>query len=301
MSLQRQPDYSLSSSTSPASAPHGADATSFLPRVEPGRIVGMFLRRAWLLVLGIAIAVGGAALYLKKASRIYEAKGSVYISAKSPRVLESGGVAPEETKDLEQMRSVEQGLMASTLLGHVIEAEKLAEDANFSNGATSQQQLIGVLAKKVKVELRRGTRLIDISVQDTDPSRAKRLVETLVSEYERWSTERQGGLTRQVADGIRGEEESLRTRMERSERTLQEFREAHPIPGITGRNGPVGDDLGRLEVELSRVKAERLRLAIVLPASMDWCAPFSRRKTNLRRSRSAISKSIQATRRWPVS
>ena len=42
----------------------------------------MFLRRSWLLVLGLVIALGGAALYVKKASRIYEAKGSVYISAK---------------------------------------------------------------------------------------------------------------------------------------------------------------------------------------------------------------------------
>lgn len=270
MSLQRQPDHSLSSSVAPASQPQPVDATSFLPRVEPGRIVGMFLRRAWLLALGLVIALGGAALYVKKASRIYEAKGSVYISAKSPRILESGGVAPEETKDLEQMRSVEQALIASTLLDHVIEAEKLVEDRTFNVDAISQQQLIGVLAKKVKVELRRGTRLIDISVQDTAPARAKRLVESLVSQYERWSADRQGGLTRQLADSMRGEEEALRTRMERSERTLQEFREAHPVPGITGRNGPVGDDLGRLEVELSRVKAERLRLESELTALREF-------------------------------
>jgi uncharacterized protein involved in exopolysaccharide biosynthesis len=165
----------------------------------------------------LVIALGGAALYVKKASRIYEAKGSVYISAKSPRILESGGVAPEETKDLEQMRSVAQALIASTLLDHVIVAEKLVEDRTFNVDGISQQQLIGVLAKKVKVELRRGTRLIDISVQDTDPARAKRLVESLVSQYERWSADRQGGLTRQLADSMRGEEEALRTRMEQGE------------------------------------------------------------------------------------
>lgn len=260
MSLQRQPDFPLSSSVAPAPPPVAGDATAFLPRVEPGRLIGIFLRRWWLLLLGLAIALGAAAAYLKKASRIYEAKGSVYISAKSPRIVEAGAVAPEETKDLEQMRSVEQGLVASTLLDRVIESCKLAEDPSFSAGTTSRQQLVGAFAKKVKVELRRGTRLIDISVQDTDPARAKRLVESLVGEYERWSAERQGGITRQVADGIRSEEQSLRARMEKSERALQEFRDAHPIPGVAGRNGPASDDLGRIETELTRVKAERLRL-----------------------------------------
>jgi polysaccharide biosynthesis transport protein len=266
MSLQRQPDYSLSSSPAPAAQAQERDATAFLPRVEPGRIGGFFARRWWLLALGLMLALGAAAAYVKQASRIFESKGSLYISAKTPRMMEAGAVAPEETKDLEQMRSVEQALVASTLLGHVIDAGKLAEDPTFAGQTTSRQQLIGVLAKMVKVELRRGTRLIDISVQDTDPARAKRLVETLVSEYERWSADRQGGLTRQVADGIRGEEEALRTRMEQSERTLQEFREAHPIPGITGRNGPIGDDLGRVESELSKVKAERFRLESELSA-----------------------------------
>lgn len=270
MSLQRQPDHSLSSAIAPASPPQPADATSFLPRVEPGRILGMFIRRAWLLVLCLFISLGSAVVYLKKAARIYEAKGSVYISAKSPRILENGGVAPEETKDLEQMRSVEQGLGSLTLLDHVIVQEKLVEDRTFNVDAVSRQQLISVLAEKVKVELRRGTRLIDISVQDTDPVRAKRLVESLVSQYEHWSADRQGGLTRQLADSMRGEEENLRKRMERSERALQEFREAHPIPGITGRNGTVGEDLGRLEVELSRVKAERLRLESELTALREF-------------------------------
>lgn len=266
MPLHRQPDYSLSSSVSPALPAPGGDATAFLPRVEPGRLIGMFLRRWWLLLLGVLVALGGAAVYLKKASRIYEAKGSVYISAKTPRVLESGAVAPEETKDLEQMRSVEQGLVASTLLDRVIDAGKLSNDPSFTAGTTSRQQLIAVFAKKVKVELRRGTRLIDISVQDTDPVRAKGIVESLVTEYERWSAERQGGITRQVAEGIQTEEQSLRARMEKSERTLQEFREAHPIPGVTGRNGPIGDDLGRIESELTKVKTERLRLESELAA-----------------------------------
>ena len=72
MSLQRQPDYSLSQSRTSAPLLQGGDATAFLPRVEAGRIVGIFVRRWWLLLLGLVLALAGAAAYLKKASRIYE-------------------------------------------------------------------------------------------------------------------------------------------------------------------------------------------------------------------------------------
>lgn len=260
MSFNKPTGYSLSRDVSPPPPGSAEGATAYLPRVEPGRWFGMLARRAWVLALSLALAVGGTAIYLKKATRIYEAKGSVYVSSRTPRMVETGVVAPEETRELEQMRSVEQGLVSSTLLSRVIDAGKLDDDPVFRAGTASRGQLIEAFGKRVKVELRRGTRLIDIAVQDPSPGRAKDLVGSLVSEYERWSAERQGDLTRQVAEGIGREEEALRARMERSERMLQEFREANPVPGVGGKNGPGAEDLGRIEAELTKAKADRMRL-----------------------------------------
>jgi len=258
MSSPRLPDYSLAQPAAPP--PAARDATAYLPKVEPGRLFGMLVRRSWIMVLVAAMAVAGMFFYLKKVRRVYQATGSVYVSARAPRVVEAGAVTPEETRDLEQMRSVEQSLISPTLLMRVIDANQLADVPDFNYGTTTRQELLGAFTKRVKSELRRGTRLIDISVDDTDPDRAQALVTSIVSEYERWNAERQGDLTRQVAGGISSEEENLRKRMETSERALQEFRDAHPIPGVGGKNGPAVDDLGRLETELTKVKSERLRL-----------------------------------------
>ncbi len=239
----------------------GADPTYFLPKVEPGRLVGLLLRRSWIVLL-LAL-VGAAALdaVAMRLPKIYQAAGSVYVSSQAPLVLDIRAVAPEETRDLEQMRSVEQGMGASTLLMRVIEANRLAEDPDFAPPGTSPQGLLGIFSKRVNIMLRRGTRIIDLQVDDTDPARAKRLVESLVEEYEKWTTERQKAVTHQASEGLAREEERLRERMDASARKLQEFRETHPVPGLEGgqSGSPVRDALGTLSAQLTDATAARLR------------------------------------------
>ncbi len=243
-------------------APSGADPTYFLPKVEPGRLLGILLRRGWIVIL--VASLGAAALYAYAGQRpkIYRATGSVYVGSQAPLVLDIRAVAPEETRDLEQMRSVEQGMGASTLLMRVIDANGLAEDPAFAPQGASRQALLEKLAGRVNIELRRGTRIIDLKVDDTDPARAKRLVESLVTEYEKWTTDRQKAITRQAGEGLAREEERLRERMEASAGKLQEFRETHPVPGLEGTESgsPVRDALVTLSAQLTEITAGRLRL-----------------------------------------
>lgn len=238
------------------------DPATFLPQVEVGRVLSMLLRRGWLVVvlgmIGIACALG----YIRSATKVYRASGSVYVSTQAPQVLNIQAVAPEESRDLEQMRSVEQGMLSSTMLLRLIEQHQLAADPAFAELGAGQERLVQLLARRVRVELRRGTRFIDISVDDTNPVRARELVQSIVAEYERSSAERQQAITRMASEGLAKEEQRLREKMEGSSRTLQEFRENHRIPGLeTNANGAVPDDnVSSLTAQLGQAKSERLRL-----------------------------------------
>ncbi len=242
--------------------PSGADPTYFLAKVEPGRLFGTLLRRGWMMIL-LAL-LGAAALYAVayRLPRIYRAAGSVYVSSQAPLVLDIRAVAPEEARDLEQMRSVEQGMSASTLLMRVIEANHLAEDPTFVPPGSGPQAVLAKFSTLVHIELRRGTRIIDLRVDDTDPARAKALVESLVTEYQKWTTERQQAITQQASEGLAREEGRLRERMEVSARKLQEFRQAHPVPGLEGSSSgsPMRDALGTMSAQLTDATAARLRL-----------------------------------------
>lgn len=240
----------------------GADPTYYLQKVETGRLFGLLLRRGWMVLVPVVLGVLAMYGFAQRLPKTYRAEGSVYVGSEAPVVLDIRAVAPEETQDLEQMRSVEQGMIATTLLMRVIEANGLADDPAFAPPGAGQEELLNRFSKRVNIALRRGSRIIGLSVEDTDPARAKRLVESLVSEYEKWTTERQEAITRQAGEGLAREEGRLKSRMEDSARKLQEFRETHPIPGLEGSESgsPVRDALGTLSAQLTQATAERLRL-----------------------------------------
>lgn len=262
MSLSKPSGNELAPREPQLPVPVGGDPTYFLPKVESGRIFGMLLRRSWMLVVPMMLGAAGMYWFANRLPKTYQATGSVYLGSQAPLVLDIRAVAPEETRDLEQMRSVEQGMSASTLLMRVIDANGLAEDPAFAPAGTGRQALLESFTKRVSVGLRRGTRIIDLAVEDTDPARAKRLVESLVNEYEKWTTERQQAITRQASEGLAREEERLKARMAESAKKLQEFRETHPVPGLEGSESgsPISNALGALSSQLTQATAERLRL-----------------------------------------
>jgi len=236
------------------------EPTLYLPKVEPGRLFGILLRRGWLVVAGAVLAVAGMGAYLKSAPKFYESVGSVEVSSQAPDVLNIQGLSPEESKDLEQLRTIERNMASSALLLRVARAKGLASAPDFAPPGSSEQEVVAILAERTRVELDRGTRVVVIRVEDTDPERAKGLVESLVSEYDAWIKERREGLARQAGEGLAREEARLRQEKEQAAARLQEFRSAHPVPGLGGAEGADGDPLGAMDAQLTQAKSERLRL-----------------------------------------
>jgi capsular exopolysaccharide synthesis family protein len=239
-----------------------AEATSHLPRIDPGRWFGILRRRGWLVVVTIALALAATSFWLARAPKVYQSHGSVYVSTEAPRLLDIRAVAPEESRDLEQLRSVADGMLSSTLLLRVIESSHLANDFTFTEKPLSRQGLLEKLRKAVDVELRRGTRIIDITVDDTDPTRAQLLVESIKNEYESWSDERRESLTRTLSEGLAQEESRLHAQMEASAEKLQRYRELNAVPGLEaeGAADVMSGGFEDLRLQLTRARAERLRI-----------------------------------------
>jgi len=262
MAPPRKTEHFLTNSQPRTTELASVQPTLYLPKIEPGRLFGVLLRRGWLVVLGGALAVAAMYLYVKKAPKIYVSTGSVEVSSHAPRVLNFEGLSPEDSKDLEQLRTIERNMASSALLLRVVRANDLAGAAGFAPTGTTEQGLVGILAGRTRVELDRGTRVVVLSVEDTDPKRAKLLVESLVAEYQLWIKDRREALAREAGEGLAKEETKLRTAMEAAAARMQEFREQHPVPGLDERegSGAIRDQLGNLNSQLSLAKSERLRL-----------------------------------------
>lgn len=246
-------------------APHQVNPVgpvSLLPKVDILEILHALRRRLWIVVLCAVILCALMAVYITTRPVLFASYGSVHVKTEAPQVFDIKPIAQEESRDLEQMRTVADGLRSSTVLLGLVEKYNLGEDSDFAPVGAKQQTLFEIMQKRVRVELRRGTRLIDISVEDTDPERAARMVEDLVKEYERGKDLGHSNLIARVSTGLENEEVRLRKKMEESESLLNEFRAANPLPGLLSNGGKVTatSEVDMMNREHIESKTERLRL-----------------------------------------
>ena len=164
----------------------------------------------------------------------YTAYGALYIKTRAPEIFSDNPLAQDESNDLEQMKTVEQGLLSSAVLLRVAEKNNLAADPLFQEAGLESQAMLHTLEQRISVELRKGTRLIDLIVQDTDPARAASIVEDIVEEYEVWKDGGRSELIAKASVGLSSEEERLRKKMEESEKMMQDFREKNLVLGLAG-------------------------------------------------------------------
>ncbi|MDP0489909.1 MAG: hypothetical protein Q7Q71_02515 [Verrucomicrobiota bacterium JB023] len=253
------PNQSLSSPPKEAS-PTRLPTSSVLPRIDFQEVLNACKRRCWVPVL---FAFLGGALFWFHAARqpvLYSAEGSIRVKQSSPEIYE-GGIGSEDSRDLEQMKTVEQGMLSPTILLQLIEQFDLGSDPIYQAEGDSQQALLSTLYSRLNVELRKGSRLIDIRILDSDNARAAEMVEALVAIYEEWKESGRAELIAKASVELAAEEERLRKKMEESESLLRDFREANPVLNLKGASG--GQATGTMEMlnrELTAATTERLRL-----------------------------------------
>src|SRR5437899_8967563 len=213
----------------------------------------------------------------------------------------------------EAMRTIEQNLTNQTLLARVVRSEGLAEDGgrallgqNITSrdaskatprpvasptankidttiGVTTftplEEALGGAVRGMVQPVIRRGTRLIDLSVTNRDPAMAQRLAEAIGREYIRSSIEQRASFSQDALRYLLEEEERLKINLQKSEAAVAEYKAKTPdalqLGGGTvatgsqtgsgagaggARGGVVEDKLQDLNTKLTAAKADRLRL-----------------------------------------
>ncbi len=251
-----------STHVSPSQGPGAVDNSGLqLPKISFREILNAGIRWCWIPAVCFVLSVIGMYIHVSKKPVFYTSFGSLNIKTRAPEIFSDNPLAQDESNNLEQMKTVEQGLISSTVLVHVAEKNNLADDPIYREVGTEPQAILATLYSRIRVELRKGTRLIDIEVKDTDPARAASIVEDIVEEYEIWKDGGRSELITKASVGLSSEEERLRKKMEESEVQLREFREKNLVLGLTGAQENLQSSrLETLNQEMATVTAERLRL-----------------------------------------
>ena len=227
----------------------------------------LLLSKAWVIILFVILSLGAAIAYLWWAPKIYASRAVIAVEQGTPRVnnIQDFNADNAEEKLPEVLKTIEQALLSETLFLQVVKANGLDKDPEFAppkkdGSAYLDTELVARFKSKVNVALRRGTRLIDITAEDTDPKRAQQLAESMVKEFVNQSFEQNLGLSETASDYLGREADRLKAKLQNAEQAVQKFREDHNAVSLEDKQNIIVEKLKELNRNVTEAKGARLKL-----------------------------------------
>ncbi|HEX3446416.1 MAG TPA: Wzz/FepE/Etk N-terminal domain-containing protein, partial [Chthoniobacterales bacterium] len=235
-----------------------------MPRFDLGYIYHLLLRRAWLIILVVVLCLSAAVAYIMWAPKIYESFAAIQVQQEAQKVVNMD-INQDDYKATDALKTVEQSLLSQTLLLRVVKANGLDKDPEFAppkkdGSAYTDVELAGLFMGKVSVLLRKGTRLIDVTVEDKDPERAQQLARSMIKEFESQNFEQQAAVAKAANESLIQEADRLKVKLHDSEQALQQYREQYHTVSLEDKQNIIVEKLKELNQKVTEAKGERLRL-----------------------------------------
>ena len=233
-------------------------------RIDFRAIYYLLREKAWLICLCFLLAAFGTAAHLMRAPKIYAAHVVLQVEQEEAKIINIQRVQQEDLQSLESLKTVEQTLQNPAILARVIDANKLATDPRFVTPSTeappTREQLVNRLARMVEVRLRRGTRLIDIKVEHTNPSLTELIANSLVREFLLQNQEHNASSSEGATEFLVKESQQLKHKVEASESLFQGFKEQMKVSSLEDRQHVVLEKLKDLDGKVTAAKSQRIVL-----------------------------------------
>lgn len=202
------------------------------PTLDPGRLAAVVWKRLWLATLIAGAFAGLAVAYVLLAPKVYQSTAVIYVDPKNEGAVFEGlkGVRQASWESLDALKSMAEGIRNGTVILRVVDRLRLREDATFlppKEGGYADVELVEILGRRVSAELRRGTRLIDVSVKDRSPVRARDMTAAFIEEFQNLIREQNRISAGKSRATLEEEAKAQLTRVHEAEERLQEFRKEH--------------------------------------------------------------------------
>lgn len=226
------------------------------------RIWHTLVEKAWVLALSTAVLLGIGYVYVRTAPVLYSATATIQVEQDPPNFMKMQMVQNKDLQALDYLQTVAQSLDSRPLLERVADTNNLWTDARFAAATTnapSRAKLLDALDKMVNVKLRRGTRLIDVTVTHRVPELTEEIANSIVSEFLNAVAERESASITLGNLSLSNEAERLRKKLEESEHALQAYKEENKTTSLDAGENTVGAALKELSTKATDAKAIRIQ------------------------------------------
>lgn len=225
-----------------------------------------FREQSWLIAGFVLLALIATGLYLLRAPKIYRSQTIVQIDQTERRVVKIDDLGADNLQSNEALKTMEMNLSNWVLLARVAKNPelKLTPAAlalpDRPGKPYAESEILQAFAKAVSVQLVRGTRLITIDGESTDPEVAGLIPNLIVSEYKKMALEEHEAMTQEASQFLVNEVTSLKAKLDKSKQALQKYREDTKAVALEDSRNTIDASLRELNLRLTEAKTMRLRL-----------------------------------------
>src|SRR5215469_14182899 len=238
----------------------------------------VLIKRRWVVLSSLALIFSLVAIATLRATRIYEASGSIAINKTVPTLLnfkdeQNGGQDYYDPADLD----TEVSILKSDLLAlQVIKALNLDKLPEFGGSAPPPTDSLGLTTDdlqpdsqrmtnlldgfkgELKVALRPNTRIIDVRYRSPDKDLAARIVNTLIHTYIEQNFKTRFESTMEASNWLSKQLVDLQMKVETSQEKLVTYQKEHEILGMDEKTNIITSKLDELNKELTSAESERM-------------------------------------------
>jgi polysaccharide biosynthesis transport protein len=240
------------------------DRPGFSPSpLEFRTLYHLLLEKSWIIIFCFVASLLVTAAHLHKAPRIFAATATIQVEQQEQKIVKFEKIQQEDLRYLDVLRTIEQALVSRPLLERVVQANNLTQTFASPDGTQpSKEKVASMLAGMVDVRLRRGTRLIDVTVASTDPKLCEKVANSIVLEYTRYNFEQQSVSSKVANEFLLEEAKRLKNKLQESEANLQAYKENTKSVSFEERQDIVTSRLKELSMRANEAKASSTRLEV---------------------------------------
>ena len=219
--------------------------------------------KAWLIGALTALVLSAGIIFLVRSERVYAATTTIEVEEQQQSLVRADGTKFEGSGGEAILKTIEQNFESPALKLRLGRNEELLSDPAFLPDlprTVSDTRIESAIGGKLSASIRSGTRLIDVKAEDASPEVAQKLSRLAVEEFIGSMSEKRVKVSQSAHGMLRQEAERLKGVLEKSESTLQKYKEQNRAVSLEEKQNIVGERLKELNQKVTDARAERLKI-----------------------------------------
>lgn len=221
-------------------------------------VVRIFWEWKWVTITALVISITLGLIQNFKAVPIYQATTSIEVAAEAPRLVNIQNIIATDTRDIDSLNTKLQILRSRSLAEQIVKATALNENPDFLPGSGQGADFAGVLLGCLTAQLRRGSRIIDITAEHPSPKMAALIANSVAQEFIKWNLNSRLSASMDAIKWLSEQSEDYKTKLAKSELEFQEYREKTRDVSLEDSYSVVMDKLKGLNSAMAAAKMNRL-------------------------------------------